>query len=148
MSSPTRRAGAQSSAGSAYSGLGNQVTSVGPTSTGTPGPPSSGTPSSATPSRDLPLELPKVDRTRIAGGVDRFQRALLHLHAICWAIFNTVLIAIWAWGGGHGFWPLLALFPTTLLLLWHARGSRAISRRLGAPPGDGSNGLSKRRLLV
>jgi hypothetical protein len=98
--------------------------------------------------RDLPLELPTVDRGRIAGRVDSFQRGVLHLHAICWAIFNTVLIAIWAWGGGHGFWPLVALLPTTLLLLWHTRGSRALTRRLGSPPERDTRALPKRRLLA
>lgn len=98
--------------------------------------------------RDLPLELPTVDRGRIAGRVDSFQRGLLHFHAICWAIFNTVLIAIWAWGGGHGFWPLVALLPTTALLLWHTRGSRALSRRLSSPAGRDRHGLPARRLLA
>ena len=77
--------------------------------------------------------------------MNRAQRALLHLHAILWAVFNTVLLAIWAWGGGHGAWPLGALIPTTLLLAWHARGSRTLSRRLAAGRPEG---LPQRRLIV
>jgi hypothetical protein len=78
---------------------------------------------------DLPFELP-VDRRRVAGGVDRFQRALLHLHAWCFVVFNMMLVAMWAWGGGHEFWPAFSLVPWGALLLWHNQGSRAASRRL------------------
>src|SRR4051794_21875645 len=54
--------------------------------------------------RDLPFEMP-VDRRKVASGVDRFQRALLRMHAWAYASFNTVLVSMWAWGGGHEFWP-------------------------------------------
>src|ERR671932_1849554 len=79
--------------------------------------------------RDLPFELP-VDRRRVASGVDRFQRALLRFHAWCYVSFNTVLVSMWAWGGGHEFWPAFSLVPGGALLLWHNRGSKAASRRL------------------
>lgn len=94
---------------------------------------------------DMPFEPPQVDRTRVAGGVDRLQRGLLRLHAICWAVFNTMLLAIWAWGGGHGIWPVVAVLPTGALLAWHAKGSRAVSRRLASA---GSSTLARRRMLA
>jgi hypothetical protein len=81
--------------------------------------------------RDLPFEMP-VDRRRIARGVDRFQRALFRLHAWSYASFNTVLVAMWAWGGGHEFWPAFSMVPGAALLAWHHRGSRSASRRLAA----------------
>jgi hypothetical protein len=93
--------------------------------------------------RDLPFE-PPIDRARIAGGVDRAQRALLRVHAICWTIFNVVMLAIWAWGGGDHAWPLVAIVATTLLLAWHAHGSRSLSRRLTGQP---QRGLPRRRLV-
>lgn len=81
--------------------------------------------------RDLPFEMP-VDRRRVARGVDRFQRALFQVHAWCYLAFNTVLVSLWAWGGGHEFWPALFAVPGAALLAWHHRGSRAASRRLAA----------------
>ncbi len=94
---------------------------------------------------DMPLELPAMDRSRMAGRIDRFQRALLHLHLVCWVIFNTLVLAVWAWGGANGALPLVALVPTTALLAWHAKGSRNVSRRLA--PGAGSR-MPSRRLLA
>jgi hypothetical protein len=82
--------------------------------------------------RDLPFELP-IDRRRVVSGVDRFQRALLRFHAWCYASFNTVLIAMWGWGGGGDFWPALSIVPGGALLLWHNKGSKAASRRLARP---------------
>jgi hypothetical protein len=79
--------------------------------------------------RDLPFELP-VDRRRVAGKVDRMQRAFLCFHAWCYVSFNTVLVSMWAWGGGHEFWPAFSLVPGGALLLWHNKGSKAASRRL------------------
>jgi hypothetical protein len=79
--------------------------------------------------RDLPFELP-VDRRRVVSGVDGFQRALLRLHAWCYLAFNTVLVSMWAWGGGHEFWPALSLIPGGALLAWHRKGSLAASRKL------------------
>lgn len=92
--------------------------------------------------RDMPFEPPRVDRARVGRGVDRAQRALLHVHFVCWMVLNTILVGLWAWGGGHGVWPALVLVPTTFLLLRHARGSRALSRRL-----DGG-GDDRRRLSL
>jgi hypothetical protein len=85
--------------------------------------------------RDLPFELP-VDRGRVAGRVDRFQRALLRFHAWCYVSFNTVMVSMWAWGGGHEFWPAFSLLPGGALLLWHNKGSRAASRRLARAGGE------------
>ena len=79
--------------------------------------------------RDLPFELP-VDRRRVASGIDRFQRALVHLHAWCFVAFNTALVSIWAWSGGHEFWPALSLVPGGALLACHRRASRNATRRL------------------
>jgi hypothetical protein len=79
--------------------------------------------------RDLPYELP-VDRRKLAVGVDRFQRGLLRFHAWCFVTFNMVLVSMWAWGGGHEFWPAFSLVPGGALLLWHNKGSKAASRRL------------------
>jgi hypothetical protein len=85
--------------------------------------------------RDLPFELP-VDRRRVASGVDRFQRALLRFHAFCFTGFNTVLVSMWAWGGGHEFWPAFSIVPGGALLLWHSAGSRAATRRLARAAGE------------
>jgi hypothetical protein len=85
--------------------------------------------------RDLPFET-RVDRRRVATGVDRFQRALVRVHAWCYVTFNTALVSVWAWGGGHEFWPAFSLVPGGALLLWHNKGSKAASRRLAHAAGD------------
>src|SRR4051794_31669767 len=92
---------------------------------------------------DLPFELP-VDRRKVATGVDRVQRALLRMHAWCYVSFNTVLVSMWAWGGGHEFWPAFSLLPGGALLLWHNKGSKAASRRLS----DSSRLTGSRRLAA
>jgi hypothetical protein len=79
--------------------------------------------------RDLPFELP-VDRTRVARGMDRFQRGLFRVHLWLFTAFNTVLLSMWAWGGGGPFWPAISLIPGGALLLWHRKGSQAATRRL------------------
>jgi hypothetical protein len=81
--------------------------------------------------RDLPFEMP-VDRRKVVGGIDRFQRAFFRFHAWCYISFNTVLVSMWAWGGGHEFWPAVAIIPGGALLAAHNKGSRAASRRLAA----------------
>lgn len=80
--------------------------------------------------RDLPFD---VDRSRIARRVDRFQRGLFRAHVSAYTVFNTMLVSIWAWSGGHEFWPALSIVPGGALLLWHRRGSKAATRRLGRP---------------
>lgn len=80
--------------------------------------------------RDLPFEMP-LDRRRAARGLDRFQRAIFRFHAWCYVSFNTVLVSIWAWGGGHAFWPAISIIPGGALLAWHRKGSATASRRLG-----------------
>jgi hypothetical protein len=97
--------------------------------------------------RDMPFE-PPIDRTRVVRGVDRAQRTLLRPHLICWAVFNTVMLAVWAWSGGHGAWPIVAILPTTLLLAWHTRGSRSLSRRLESAADGRRAALPRRRALV
>jgi hypothetical protein len=79
--------------------------------------------------RDLPFELP-VDRTRVARGVDRVQQGFYKAHFAIFATFNTGCISVWAWSGGHEFWPALTLIPGGALLAWHRRGTRTLSRRL------------------
>jgi hypothetical protein len=83
--------------------------------------------------RDLPFEMP-IDRRRAARGLDRFQRAMFRLHAWCFVAFNTVLVSMWAWGGGHEFWPALSIVPGAALLAWHRKGSVAASRKLSRAP--------------
>src|SRR3954454_5981747 len=83
--------------------------------------------------RDLPFELP-VDRRSVATGVDRFQRALLRMHAWCYVSFNTVLVSMWAWGGGHEFWPAFSMIPGGALLAWHRKVSVAAPRKLRRGP--------------
>jgi hypothetical protein len=85
--------------------------------------------------RDLPFEA-LVDRRKVATGVDRFQRGLVRFHAWCYVSFNTVLVSMWAWGGGHEFWPAFSLVPGGALLFGHFRGSKAASRRLARAHGD------------
>jgi len=83
--------------------------------------------------RDLPFEMP-IDRSRAVRGLDRFQRAMFRFHAWCYVSFNTVLVSMWAWGGGHMFWPALSIIPGGALLAWHRKGSLAASRKLGRAP--------------
>ncbi len=92
--------------------------------------------------RDLPFELP-IDRRKAAKKVNRFQRALVRVHAWCYVSFNTALVSIWAWGGGHEFWPAFSLVPGGALLLFHNRGSKAASRRL-ARAAEGSTARRER----
>jgi hypothetical protein len=80
--------------------------------------------------RDLPFELP-IDRRRVAGAADRVQRGVYKAHVACFTVFNTGMVSVWAWGGGHTeFWPALTLIPGGALLAWHRRGSRNVTRRL------------------
>ena len=83
--------------------------------------------------RDLPFEMP-IDRRRAARGLDRLQRAMFRFHAWCYVSFNTVLVSMWAWGGGHEFWPALSIIPGGALLAWHRKGSVAASRKLKRGP--------------
>ncbi len=86
--------------------------------------------------RDLPFEMPipAVNRTRVVGKVDRFQRAIFRFHAWCYVSFNTVMVSMWAWGGGHEFWPAATIIPGGALLAWHRKGSLAASRKLRSGP--------------
>jgi hypothetical protein len=86
--------------------------------------------------RDLPFEmpLPAFDRTRMGGRLDRFQRAMFRFHAWCYVSFNTVMVSMWAWGGGHEFWPAATIVPGAALLAWHRKGSLAASRKLRSGP--------------
>jgi hypothetical protein len=79
--------------------------------------------------RDLPF-TPPVDRRKVARGVDRVQQGIYKAHFACFATFNTVCVSVWAWSGGHEFWPALTLIPGGALLAWHRKGSRKVSRRL------------------
>src|SRR3954469_5504008 len=85
--------------------------------------------------RDLPFEM-LVDRRKVAKGVDRFQRGLVRFHAWCYLSFNTALVSIWAWGGGHSFGPAFSRRPGGALLLGHHKGAKAASRRLRRASGD------------
>jgi hypothetical protein len=78
---------------------------------------------------DLPFELP-VDRLKFGRGVDRIQRGIFRVHAWCYTAFNTVLLSMWAWGGGHAFWPALSIVPGGALLALHHRKSRRATERL------------------
>jgi hypothetical protein len=81
--------------------------------------------------RDLPFELPvRVDRGRVARGMDRVQQGVYKAHFACFATFNTGAVGIWAWSGGHEFWPAFTLIPGGALLAWHRRGSQRLHRKL------------------
>ena len=81
--------------------------------------------------RDLPFELPvSVDRGRVARGVDRVQQGVYKAHFAAFATFNTGAVGVWAWSGGHEFWPALTLIPGGALLAWHRRGTKSLSRKL------------------
>jgi hypothetical protein len=79
--------------------------------------------------RDLPFELP-IDRGRVARGVDRMQQGLYRAHFACFAAFNTGAVSVWAWSGGHEFWPAFTIIPGGALLAWHRRGSQRLHRKL------------------
>jgi hypothetical protein len=79
--------------------------------------------------RDLPFELP-IDRRRVARGVDRVQQGFYKAHFACFATFNTGAVSVWAWSGGHEFWPALTIIPGGALLAWHRKGTRSLHRRL------------------
>ena len=79
--------------------------------------------------RDLPFELP-VDRRRVASGMDRIQQGVYRAHFACFTAFNTAAVSVWAWSGGHEFWPAFTLIPGGALLAWHRRGTKSRSRRL------------------
>jgi len=83
--------------------------------------------------RDLPFELP-VDRRRVTRGIDRVQQAVYRAHFACFTAFNTAAVSVWAWSGGHEFWPAFTLIPGGALLLWHRKGSRQLHRRLERAP--------------
>ena len=79
--------------------------------------------------RDLPFEMP-IDRGRVARGVDRMQQGLYRAHFACFAAFNTGAVSVWAWSGGHEFWPAFTIIPGGALLAWHRRGSQRLHRKL------------------
>ena len=79
--------------------------------------------------RDLPFEMP-VDRRRVTRGIDRVQQGVYRAHFACFATLNTAAVSIWAWSGGHDFWPAWTLIPGGALLAWHRNGSRKLHRRL------------------
>jgi hypothetical protein len=79
--------------------------------------------------RDLPFELP-VDRRRVTRGVDRVQQAVYRAHFACFATLNTGAVSVWAWSGGHEFWPAFTLIPGGALLAWHRKGSRKLHQKL------------------
>jgi hypothetical protein len=45
-----------------------------------------------------------------------------------------VMVSMWAWGGGHEFWPAATIIPGGALLAWHRKGSVAASRKLRSGP--------------
>jgi hypothetical protein len=87
--------------------------------------------------RDLPFEMP-INRTRVVGRVDRLQRGIFRFHAWCYVSFNTALVSMWAWSGGHEFWPAFSMIPGGALLAWHRKGSLAASRKLRRGPRRGA----------
>ncbi len=78
--------------------------------------------------RDLPFELP-VTAAVIAAGMDRVQQGVYKAHFACFATFNTGAVSVWAWSGGHEFWPAFTLIPGGALLAWHRRGSQRLHRK-------------------
>ena len=96
--------------------------------------------------RDLPFEMP-VDRRRVARGMDRMQQAFYRAHFACFAAFNTGAVSIWAWSGGHEFWPAFTLIPGGALLAWHRRGSRRLHQRLERAERPPAFGGGRRRAL-
>lgn len=94
--------------------------------------------------RDLPLELPLPDRTRVARGMDRVQQGVYKAHVAMFTTFNTGCIGVWAWSGGHEFWPALTIIPGGALLAWHRRGTRSLSRKLTR----GATGHPRRALTL
>ena len=81
--------------------------------------------------RDLPVTF---DRRRVTSRIDRMQQAVYRAHFACFAAFNTAAVSVWAWSGGHEFWPAFTLIPGGALLAWHRKGSRQLHRRLERGP--------------
>ena len=81
--------------------------------------------------RPLTADLPR--RTRpTRERIDRAQRKALREHVTTYAAVNSGLVGIWAITGAHAsFWPIWSIGPWGLMLLWHARVSKALTRRLG-----------------
>jgi hypothetical protein len=78
---------------------------------------------------DLPFEMP-IDRGRVSRGMDRVQQGIYKAHFAMFATFNTGAVSVWAWSGGHEFWPAFTLIPGGALLAWHRRGSQRLHRKL------------------
>jgi len=75
-------------------------------------------------------DLPSDRRGRMLRGFDRFQRALLKVHAAGYVTVNGGLVGIWSLTGGGEFWPAWALVPGTTVLAWHAGATYTLSRAL------------------
>jgi hypothetical protein len=80
--------------------------------------------------RRLLSDLPRPGGARIARRFYGFQRELLPYHAGAFVTINGALAGIWAATGEGRFWPAAVLAPTTVLVVFHAYGSRWLRRRL------------------
>ena len=75
---------------------------------------------------DLPKKT-KPSRERL----EQAQRKAFNEHAATYAGVNGGLIVIWAaTGADASFWPIWSIVPWGVMLLWHRRASKAVSRRL------------------
>jgi hypothetical protein len=82
--------------------------------------------------RRLLSDLPRSGGARIARRFYSFQRELLPYHTGAFVTINGALAGIWAATGEGRFWPAAVLAPTTVLIAFHAYGSRWLRRRLAA----------------
>lgn len=80
--------------------------------------------------RRLVADLPK--RTKpTRERIERAQRKAFRDHAWTYAGVNGGLVTIWAsTGADASFWPIWSIVPWGVMLLWHQRMSRGISKRL------------------
>ena len=78
----------------------------------------------------LVADLPKKTRpTRER--IEAAQRRAFRDHAYTYVGVNGGLVTIWAaTGADASFWPIWSIVPWGVMVLWHHRASKAVSRKL------------------
>jgi hypothetical protein len=81
----------------------------------------------------LVVDLPRAPALAARGAqvAARVERAALRAHVAAYGCCNGALVAAWAAGGAHEFWPAVTIMPWGVVLAGHAWCSRAARRVLG-----------------